>query len=50
MNSMLERLNMTSWRTMIVPVPLGITLFVKDCPKSSTELDDISSVSYVKCC
>ena len=44
--SMLDRFNMVDCRPLCVPIPVGTNLSVDDCPKSPSEMEDMSRVPY----
>lgn len=41
-NSMLEKFSMTSYKHLVVPMLYGTNLSKEDCPKSPTEMEDMS--------
>lgn len=45
-NLVLERFNMNTCRSMIVPVALGMELSMEDCPKSPFEVEDMEILPY----
>jgi len=44
--TVLDRFNMIDCRPLCVPVSMGTKLFVNDCPKSPSEVEDMSRVPY----
>ncbi|XP_059073514.1 secreted RxLR effector protein 161-like [Cryptomeria japonica] len=46
MNNVLEKFNMIDCRQLVVPVAQGMKLSVEDCPKSPTEMEDMTKVPY----
>jgi len=44
--TVLDRFNMAYYRPLCVPVSLGTKLSVNDCPKSPSEMKDMSRVPY----
>lgn len=46
MKSVLDRFNMADCRALCVPIPVGTKLSIDDCPKSPSEMEDMSRVPY----
>ena len=46
MKSMLDRFNMANYRPLCVPISMGTNLSIDDCPKSPSEVEDMSRVPY----
>ena len=44
--SVLDRFSMADCRPLCVPIPVGTKLSIDDCPKSPSEVEDMSSVPY----
>ena len=42
MKSVLDRFSMTDCRPLCVPISMGTKLSVDDCPKSPSEMEDMS--------
>ena len=45
-NSVLEKFSMTTCKHLVVPILHGTKLSKEDCPKSPTEMEDMSRVPY----
>ena len=46
MKSVLDSINMVDCRPLCVPISIGRNFSIDDCPKSPSEMEDMSRVPY----